>query len=107
MVHIHACSHNCFKCKERVEERGRGEREEGRKEGRKGGGRTSRAPPGQEYVWAAVPSSSVFLFGNVLCTTNESTEEEGGEKEKGETNGPTTGAAEVSLTGWGISRSKR
>ena len=44
-------------------------------------GRTSLAPLGQEYVWAAVPSSSVFLFGNVLCTTNESTEEEGGEKE--------------------------
>ena len=92
-----------------MEERGRGERDLERKERREEEreGRTSLAPLGQEYVWAAVPSSSVFLFGNVLCTTNESTEEEGGEKEKGEPNGPTTGAAEVSLTGWGISRSKR
>lgn len=52
------------------------------------------APAGRG-VWASVSSSSVFLFGNVLCSTNESRR---GEEKEEEKNSPAPGAAEARLT---------
>ena len=91
-----------------MEKRGRGERDLERKERREEEreGRTSLAPLGQECVCRG--GCSFLLRLSVWeCSLYNNRINGGGGGGKRRREKQTTGAAEVSLTGWGISRSKR